>query len=83
MTDLSSEQKPLAPAAGSLSWDDSYAIALCLRQAHPQADLDAVSLGMIYTWTLALPEFYDDPQLANEDILASIYQDWYEEVISK
>jgi FeS assembly protein IscX len=30
-----------------------------------------------------LPEFEDDPQLANDDILRAIYQDWYEEIIHK
>ncbi|MFN3492295.1 MAG: Fe-S cluster assembly protein IscX [Anaerolineales bacterium] len=37
----------------------------------------------MYAWALALPEFDDDPQLANDDILRSIYQDWYEELIHK
>ncbi|MCU0488161.1 MAG: Fe-S cluster assembly protein IscX [Anaerolineales bacterium] len=66
-----------------LTWDSSYAIALALRRAHAQVDLLAVSLGMIYQWTLELPAFADDPQLANEGILAAIYQDWFEEVISR
>jgi FeS assembly protein IscX len=65
-----------------LTWDDSYAVALALRRAHPQINLEQVSLDMIYHWTLALPEFTDDPQLANEEILSSIYQEWFEEVIS-
>jgi len=34
---------------------------------------------MIYHWTLALPDFADDPQLANDAILAAIYQEWFEE----
>jgi FeS assembly protein IscX len=65
-----------------ITWDDSYAIALALRREHPHVDLEQVSLGMIYRWTLALCEFTDDPQLANEEILSSIYQEWFEEVIS-
>jgi len=36
---------------------------------------------MIYRWTVALPGFDDDPQLANDAVLAAIYQEWYEEVI--
>jgi FeS assembly protein IscX len=75
------EQKTVETDSIILTWDDSYAIALALREAHPQSDLAAVSLGMIYKWTLALPNFDDDPQLANEDILTSIYLEWYEEVI--
>lgn len=83
MTDLSqTEASASPPDFDRLTWDDSYAIALALRRTYPQADLEAVSLGMIYHWTLALPEFSDDPRLANEDILASIYQEWFEEVIS-
>ena len=35
---------------------------------------------MIFHWTLDLPGFVDDPELANDAILAAIYQEWYEEV---
>jgi FeS assembly protein IscX len=62
-----------------LTWDDSYAIALALRQRHPDVSLEEISLGMIYRWTLEIPEFADDRELANEEILQAIYQEWYEE----
>ncbi len=62
-----------------LTWDDSYAIALALREQHPQIDLESVSLEMIYRWTVALPDFDDDPALANDDILTAIVQEWLEE----
>jgi FeS assembly protein IscX len=62
-----------------LTWDDSYAIALALREQHPQIDLESVSLEMIYGWTVALPDFDDDPALANDDILTAIIQEWLEE----
>jgi FeS assembly protein IscX len=62
-----------------LTWDDSYAIALALMARQPQINLEDVSLGMIYRWTVALPEFADDPALANDEILAAIYQAWFEE----
>jgi FeS assembly protein IscX len=65
---------------GPLSWEDSYAIALALMELHPSVCLEEVSLGMIYRWTLELPEFLDDPELANDSILAAIYQEWFEEV---
>ena len=65
---------------GPLSWEDSYAIALALMELHPSVHLEEVSLGMIYRWTLELPEFLDDPELANDSILSAIYQDWFEEV---
>jgi FeS assembly protein IscX len=63
-----------------LTWEDSYAIALALKNQHPEIDLETVSLKMIYHWTVALPDFVDDPQLANDLILEAIYQEWFEEV---
>jgi FeS assembly protein IscX len=65
---------------GPLSWEDSFAIALTLIELHPGVPLEEVSLGMIYRWTLELPEFVDDPELANDSILSAIYQEWFEEV---
>ncbi len=65
--------------ANVFTWEDSYAIARALRVLHPQQPLEAVSLGMIYKWTLELPGFHDDPALANDDILAAIYLEWFEE----
>jgi FeS assembly protein IscX len=62
----------------SLNWESSYAIALALKEAHPEADLTDVSLNMIYAWTVGLENFEDDPALANDEILAAIYQDWFE-----
>lgn len=62
------------------TWDDSYAIALALHQKLPNLDLDQVSLGMIYHWTLELKGFEDDPKLANDSVLMAIYQEWFEEV---
>jgi len=65
----------------TLTWESTYAIALELRRQHPDENLEDVSLQQIYKWTLALPEFEDDPSLANDDILYAIYQDWFEENI--
>ena len=62
-----------------LTWDDTYTIAQELQARHPDIDLEQVSLGMIYDWTLEIPEFQDDPELANESILMSIFQEWFEE----
>jgi len=64
----------------TLTWDDSYAIALLLKEHHPHVILEDVSLGMIYRWTTTLPEFHDDLELANDSILSAIYQAWIEEV---
>ena len=51
-----------------------------MRQ-HPDCDLSEVSFKQIYLWTIALPDFDDDPAIANEAILAEIYRVWYEEQI--
>ena len=67
--------------AESLNWESTYAIALELKRLYPEADLQNVSLNMIYTWTLALEGFADDPALANDEILNAIFQDWFEETL--
>jgi len=64
-----------------MNWDSTYAIALELRRQHPDVNLETVSLGQIYEWTLALSDFEDDPALVNDDILSAIFQDWFEENI--
>ena len=65
-----------------LTWEDSYAIAQALKARHPDVNLEEISLGMIYRWTVELPDFQDDRELANDAILSAIYQEWFEEVIS-
>ena len=65
----------------TLHWDATYAIAMELRRQHKDATIEDVTLKQIYDWTVALPEFEDDPSLANDDILYAIYQDWFEEHI--
>jgi FeS assembly protein IscX len=67
--------------AEPLNWESIYAIALALKEAHPGVDMQNVSLQMIFNWTVALATFEDDPALANDDILAAIYQDWFEETL--
>jgi FeS assembly protein IscX len=62
----------------SLDWESTYALALELRRNHPGAHLADVTLGEIFHWTLELPEFIDDPAMCNDEILQSIYQEWYE-----
>jgi len=69
------DQDPADP----LTWDDSYAIALALMQQNAKVDLEVVSLNMIYEWTINLPNFCDDQELANEQILKAIYLEWLEE----
>lgn len=62
-----------------LTWENSYSIALALRELYPYIHLEDVSLNMIYHWTIALHGFQDDPDLANDSILSAIYQEWFEE----
>lgn len=61
-----------------LYWDAAYALARRLQQDHPEVDLAEVTLNMIYNWVISLADFQDDPELANDDILEAIYQEWYE-----
>lgn len=64
-----------------LTWEATYAIALALKNEHRGIDMETVTLGDVQRWTLALEDFDDDPALANDEILAAIYQDWYEEIL--
>ena len=64
----------------SLYWDSIYEIVLALKTQFPEEDLEEVSLQQVYEWTIALPNFKGEPELANEDILSAIYQEWYEEI---
>ncbi len=66
----------------TLNWETSYAIALELKRLHVDVNIEEVSLQQIYDWTLELQEFEDDPALCNDDILSSIYQEWYEELMN-
>lgn len=68
------------PEDSTYTWEDSYAIAQALSKYKPEIDLEEVSLMMVYRWTIDLPGFDDDPELANDGILEAIYQEWYEEV---
>ncbi len=66
-----------------LSWLDSYEIAYLLRKHSPVIDLHNVSLGDIYKWTLALPEFADATHSATDRILMDIFCELLEEDLSK
>ncbi len=58
-------------------------LAQALARDHPRADLASIGLETIYRWVLALPEFADDPALANDGILTSIVGAWFEESDSR
>ena len=63
-----------------LTWEDTFLIAKELKQQRPGINIEDVSLGMIYRWTIDLPDFLDDIELANESILMAIFLEWLEEV---
>jgi FeS assembly protein IscX len=62
-----------------LYWESTYEIALCLIEVYPNVDLDSVGLNQLQQWVINLPNFEDDPSLANDGILTEILRDWYEE----
>ena len=62
-----------------IHWEATYEIVRALNDQYAKVNLDEVSLENIFEWTLALPGFEDDPELANDEILTSILQEWYEE----
>lgn len=66
--------------AQELYWDAIYEIVLALKARYPHEDLEDVSLGDIFKWTMELPNFADEPELANDEILGAIYQEWFEEI---
>jgi FeS assembly protein IscX len=66
----------------TLNWETSYAIAIELKRRHSGVNIEDVSLQQIYAWTLELEEFEDDPALCNDEILSSIYQEWFEELMN-
>lgn len=63
-----------------LNWDATYEIVLSLQAAFPDADLESLGLEELFQSIVTLPNFADDPRLANEGILNEILREWYEEV---
>jgi FeS assembly protein IscX len=51
-----------------LYWDTTYAIAMALMTEHPELDPQEVGLERLCQLVLSLPNFMDDPALANERI---------------
>ena len=62
-----------------LYWDSTYEIVLRLMETHGEIEVETVGTEQLYQWIIALPEFADDPLLANEGILSDILREWYEE----
>ncbi|MGQ9887390.1 MAG: Fe-S cluster assembly protein IscX [Aggregatilineales bacterium] len=66
--------------ANPLYWDTPYEIVLELRARYPEAELETLGLNDIFERVIALPNFADDPALANDEILSDILREWYEEI---
>ena len=65
--------------ARPLYWEASYDIVLSLVEQYPDADVEIVGLDQLYRMVIALPDFADNPALANDKILEDILREWYEE----
>ena len=62
-----------------LYWENSYEIVLTLMERYPDVLIESVGMDQLYRMIVELPEFADDPRLANEGILRDILREWYEE----
>jgi FeS assembly protein IscX len=67
------------PTTSPLYWDATYAIALRLIEVYPDLDVETVGMEQLVRLVVALPDFADDPQMANEPILNDILREWFEE----
>lgn len=66
-------------SGGTLHWDASYEIVLALMERHPDVDVSSVGIQQLKQMIVDLPEFEDDPMLANDRMLNDILREWYEE----
>lgn len=62
-----------------VTWESTFELVQLLKGAHPNIDLEHLSLHTLNQWVLDLPEFEDDPSLSNEKILKDILIEWLEE----
>lgn len=69
------------PNISPLYWDSTYEIVLNLIGVYPQLNPDQVGIQQLLEMILALPNFADEPVLANEDLLVDILRVWYEEAL--
>jgi FeS assembly protein IscX len=66
--------------AQQLKWTDTLDLAIALAETHPEVDPRTVRFTDLHAWTIALPEFADDPQRSGEKILEALQQAWIEEI---
>lgn len=62
-----------------LRWTDVNEIAIELEDAHPDADVVNLRFTDLWKWVRELPEFDDDPERSNENILEAIQMAWLDE----
>jgi FeS assembly protein IscX len=62
-----------------LYWDASYEIVLALSDVYDDTNIEEVGTQQLYQMIIDLPNFADDPTLANDDLLNDILREWYEE----
>ena len=60
-----------------LNWESTYEVALALDAPTP-AWTCGRHPGSVFAWIMALPDFEDEAALCNDEILQSIFQEWYE-----
>lgn len=48
--------------------------------AHPHIDVESLGLAQLKALIVALPNFADDPALANDALLSQILREWWEEL---
>ena len=61
-------------------WDDSYEIVLALIETYPHISVHDVGMNQLKELIVSLPNFGDDPALVNDELIAIIFREWYEEV---
>lgn len=66
----------------ALVWDASYEIVLELMELYPDIDIESVGTQQLFEMVVGLPNFADDPALANDAILNDLLREWYEEYTS-
>ena len=62
-----------------LHWSDVQRIAEELYDADPDLDPLTLSFVKLHDMVVTLPDFADDPQKSNEQILEAILQAWLNE----
>lgn len=63
-----------------MKWTDVTDIAIELSEAHPEVDPKQVNFVDLMNWTMALPDFDDDPKRCGERVLEAIQGAWIDEV---